>query len=150
MEFITFLRIKFSNNHIMEKTGRNLGRQVRNYIINSIATTVLEFLSFLCITLQVRDLLNPSTLKVKGGMKVRQNPKTGFYGMQNIYFLLALYHNLYLGISIKPVCNKTSKLFIIFIIVHVAIWLFDKQNRHTNIFVICKIKVFQSKKTLAF
>uniref|UniRef100_A0A7M5U6V4 Kinesin-like protein 6 n=2 Tax=Clytia hemisphaerica TaxID=252671 RepID=A0A7M5U6V4_9CNID len=28
---------------------------------------------------QVRDLLNPSTLKIKGGMKVRQNPKTGFY-----------------------------------------------------------------------
>jgi len=28
---------------------------------------------------QVRDLLNPSTLKVKGGMKVRQHPKLGFY-----------------------------------------------------------------------
>lgn len=28
---------------------------------------------------QVRDLLNPSTLKIKGGMKVRQNPKQGFF-----------------------------------------------------------------------
>ena len=29
---------------------------------------------------QVRDLLNPGSLKVKGGLKVRQHPKQGFYG----------------------------------------------------------------------
>jgi len=28
---------------------------------------------------QVRDLLNPATLKIKGGLKVRQHPKLGFY-----------------------------------------------------------------------
>ncbi|KAK2141557.1 hypothetical protein LSH36_1080g00009 [Paralvinella palmiformis] len=28
---------------------------------------------------QVRDLLNPASLKVKGGLKVRQHPKQGFY-----------------------------------------------------------------------
>eukprot|EP00794_Sanderia_malayensis_P003504 gene3504-4004_t len=28
---------------------------------------------------QVRDLLNPASLKIKGGMKVRQHPKLGFY-----------------------------------------------------------------------
>ena len=29
---------------------------------------------------QVRDLLNPKTIGVKGGLKVRQDPKKGFYG----------------------------------------------------------------------
>ena len=29
---------------------------------------------------QVRDLLNPASLKVKGGLKVRQHPNKGFYG----------------------------------------------------------------------
>ena len=29
---------------------------------------------------QVRDLLNPKSLKIKGGLKVRQHPKEGFYG----------------------------------------------------------------------
>lgn len=29
---------------------------------------------------QVRDLLNPKTMGVKGGLKVRQDPKKGFYG----------------------------------------------------------------------
>ena len=28
---------------------------------------------------QVRDLLNPKSMKVKGGLKVRQHPKQGFY-----------------------------------------------------------------------
>ena len=30
---------------------------------------------------QVRDLLNPKTMNLKGGLKVRQDPKGGFYGM---------------------------------------------------------------------
>ena len=29
---------------------------------------------------QVRDLLNFQTMKQKGGLKVRENPKRGFYG----------------------------------------------------------------------
>lgn len=29
---------------------------------------------------QVRDLLNPTTIKSKGGLKVRENPTKGFYG----------------------------------------------------------------------
>ena len=29
---------------------------------------------------QVRDLLNPKTISMKGGLKVRQDPKGGFYG----------------------------------------------------------------------
>ena len=29
---------------------------------------------------QVRDLLNPASLKIKGGLKVRQHPNKGFYG----------------------------------------------------------------------
>ena len=29
---------------------------------------------------QVRDLLNPASLKVKGGLKVRQHPNKGFHG----------------------------------------------------------------------
>ena len=28
---------------------------------------------------QVRDLLNPATLKIKGGLKIREHPKKGFY-----------------------------------------------------------------------
>ena len=30
---------------------------------------------------QVRDLLNPSSFKVKGGLRVREHPQKGFYGM---------------------------------------------------------------------
>ena len=29
---------------------------------------------------QVRDLLNPASLKIKGGLKVRQHSNKGFYG----------------------------------------------------------------------
>ena len=31
---------------------------------------------------QVRDLLNPKTINIKGGLKVRQDPKGGFYGRE--------------------------------------------------------------------
>ena len=30
---------------------------------------------------QVRDLLNAKTMQMKGGLKVRQHPTKGFYGM---------------------------------------------------------------------
>lgn len=30
---------------------------------------------------QVRDLLDPKGGSVKGGLKIRQHPKSGFYGM---------------------------------------------------------------------
>lgn len=33
---------------------------------------------------QVRDLLNPASLKVKGGLKVRQHPNKGFYGKDSL------------------------------------------------------------------
>ena len=35
---------------------------------------------FMVYFFKVRDLLNPATLKIKGGLKVRQHPKLGFYG----------------------------------------------------------------------
>ena len=34
---------------------------------------------------QVRDLLNPGSLKVKGGLKVRQHASKGFYGQSSVY-----------------------------------------------------------------
>ena len=38
---------------------------------------------------QVRNLLDPSSFKMKGGLKVREHPKTGFFGMCiTIYMLI--------------------------------------------------------------
>ena len=43
----------------------------------------------------MRDLLNPATLKIKGGLKVRQHPKLGFYGMLSFFeTMLHLYCNI--------------------------------------------------------
>ncbi|XP_077966673.1 kinesin-like protein KIF28 [Styela clava] len=43
---------------------------------------------------QVRDLLNPKTLKLKGGLKVRENPTRGFYveGLETV--AVASYENI--------------------------------------------------------
>jgi len=39
---------------------------------------------------QVRDLLNPKTIGVKGGLKVRQDPKKGFYGEKTLQIVINL------------------------------------------------------------
>ena len=46
---------------------------------------------------KVRDLLNPATLKIKGGLKVRQHPKLGFYGKTfiRVSILLNYFHHLW-------------------------------------------------------
>ena len=40
----------------------------------------MHVIFYMKFVFEVRDLLNPATLKIKGGLKVRQHPKLGFYG----------------------------------------------------------------------
>ena len=43
---------------------------------------------------QVRDLLNVKSMNVKGGLKVREHPKQGFYGTKIISNTIVISNNI--------------------------------------------------------
>ncbi len=55
---------------------------------------------------QVRDLLNPASLKIKGGLKIRQHPNKGFYGEKSsvMWFCVVQLLHCYNCLSCAPPC----------------------------------------------
>ena len=55
-------------------------KKIRSKLCQHILVEQVSFSMMEIYNEQVRDLLNPASLKVKGGLKVRQHPNKGFYG----------------------------------------------------------------------
>lgn len=76
---------ELKNEDLIQNANYNLQNLISYLVITAYMLLFQVMLSMMEIyNEQVRDLLNAKTMTIKGGLKVRQHPTKGFYGMSTL------------------------------------------------------------------